>query len=119
MGKIFIYLLAAFLVFIGGYLLIFELVVPKIATLTIPRKWNRIPLGQPKNTVHAFLSEPNSSLNLIDPFVDYWAGGSKDKMYFLQIKYNLDTIATGYSIHYQLTNGFVSKNYLIDSASVN
>ena len=116
MRKVFIYLLAAFLVFIVGYLLIFEFVVPKIATLAIPWKWNRIPLRQTKDIAHNYLGEPVLQ-NKAAGFNE-WARGSKGKMYFLRIYYVSDTLAVGYSIHYQYRSFLVSKNYLVDSFSI-
>jgi hypothetical protein len=47
-----------------------------------------------------------------------WTGGSKGKMYYLRIYYVSDTIASGYSIHYQYKAWFGSRDYLIDSLSI-
>lgn len=104
------------LIMAGMKFLIFDWVVPKTASFTIPQKWRMIPLRQIKAIVHNYLGDPlpQSSTNGNEE----WANGSKGKMYFLKIYYVSDTIAAGYSIHYKYENWFSSRNYLIDSFSI-
>ncbi len=100
----------------GLYAFVFEWAVPKTASLAVPGKWNMLPLRQPKDIVHDYLGEPvlqNTGLGF-----EEWAAGSKGRKYFLKIYYVSDTIAAGYSIHYQFKNLLISKDYLIDSFSI-
>ena len=109
-------MVAVMFVVAGMYFFIFEWVVPKTASLTVPGKWNMLPLRQTKEIVHNYLGEPITQKNAAG--YDEWAGGSKGKMYFLKIYYVSDTIAAGYSIHYQYKNFLISKDYLVDSFSI-
>jgi hypothetical protein len=95
--------------------LVFDFVVPKTAAFTMPYKWKTIPLRQTKEIVRGYFGEPLPAQNALS---DKWANGSKGKMYFLQVYYINDTIASAYSIHYQYKNWFGSRDYLIDSNSL-
>ena len=116
MRKALFILIGLLVVATGLYLLLFEWVVPKAASLTVPGRWNMIPLRQTKDIVHNYLGEPfRQDAN---DGSEEWSGGSKGKMYFLRVYYVSDTLAAGYSIHYQYKNFLVSKNYLVDSFSI-
>ena len=102
----------------GIYAFLFGWVVPKTASLSVPRKWNMIPLGQSKNIVHGYLGEPAVVNELKYPRYEQWVNGSKRKLYLLRIYYASDTLAEAYTIHYQYKNYQESRNYLIDSFSI-
>lgn len=109
-------LLISILLFFGGVsTFLFGWVVPTTASFSVPRKWNRIPLRQSKNIVHGYFGQPSF---VGEPTFDQWANGSKGKMYFLRIYYASDTVAVRYSIHYQFSNNFASRDYLLDSFSI-
>jgi hypothetical protein len=116
MRKAIYILLASFIFAICIYLFVFEWVVPKTAAITIPQKWRMIPLRQAKDIVHDYFGEPLPQYNTSESEV--WANGSKGKIYFLRIHYLADTVAISYSIHYQFSNWFSSRNYLVDSSSI-
>lgn len=105
------------LVLTGFKYLIFDIVIPKTASLTVPAKWRMLPLRQSKTIVHGYLGAPVSSRNPKDSSYEEWIAGSKGKQYYLTVDY-ADTIATGYSIHYQYSNWLVKRDYLIDSFSI-
>lgn len=96
--------------------LIFDVIVPKTAAFTTPQKWKMIPLRQTKEIVHGYYGEPLPAKKADGS--EEWASGSKGKMYYLRIYYVSDTIASGYSIHYQYKAWFGSRDYLIDSLSI-
>jgi hypothetical protein len=102
----------------GLYFFILGWVVPKAATLTVPGRWNMIPLRQPRTIVRDYLGEPSVPNYSTDSLLDEWAGGSKGKMYFLKIRYAADSTAVEYSIHYKYKSWMASKDYLIDSFSI-
>lgn len=116
MRKEYYIFIASLILFAGVYFFVFEWVVPKTASFTIPQKWRMIPLRESREIVHNYFGEPLPKNNSKDG--DIWANGSKGKMYFLRIYYVSDTIALGYSIHYQYKNWFGSRDYLIDSLSI-
>lgn len=105
------------LIFSGIYWLLFGLVVPKTASLTLPRKWWNLPLRQPRSVVHDYLGEPNQRINQHDSSYEEWTSGEKTKKYFLRMDYKSDTVTVSYSIHYHYKNWLVTKDYLIDSFS--
>ncbi|MES2329855.1 MAG: hypothetical protein V4539_09650 [Bacteroidota bacterium] len=109
-------LIVILVIMVGLKFLIFDFVVPKTAAFTIPQKWKMIPLRQTREIVHGYLGDPLPEANVNG--ADKWASGSKDKMYYLRIYYVSDTIALGYSVHYQYKNWFSSRDYLIDSFSI-
>jgi len=111
-------IVALLLILWGVYAFLFGWVVPKTASVIIPRKWQMIPLRQTKDIVHDYLGEPLKGKNSPDSTGEVWADGSKGKMYYLRIHYISDTIAVGYTIHYQYKNWLMSRSYLIDSASI-
>ena len=113
-----IFVIVALIVFIGFKYLIFDIVIPKTATLTVPAKWRMLPLRQPKSIVHDYLGEPIPASDLKDSTYEEWVAGSKGKRYFLRIDYASDTIAVGYSIRYNYSNWLVDRSYLIDSFSI-
>lgn len=104
------------ILFFGIYLLLFNLVVPKTAYLTLPTKWWRIPLGQPRSIVHDYLGEPIARQNQADSTLEEWVSGSKGKKYRLRLYYYTDTAVVNYSIHYHYKNWLVERDYLIDSS---
>jgi len=111
-------IIALLLILWGVYAFLFGWVVPKTASITIPRKWQMIPLRQTKDIVHDYLGEPLPGKTSPDSAGEVWANGSKGKMYYLRIYYISDTIAVGYTIHYQYKNWLMSRSYLIDSVSI-
>ena len=106
------------IVLMGLKYLVFDIVIPKAATLTVPQKWRMLPLRQPKTIVQDYLGESIPARNPKDSTYEEWAAGSNGKRYFLRIDYASDTIAVGYSIRYHYSNWLVDKNYLIDSVSI-
>jgi hypothetical protein len=98
------------------YFFIFNWMVPKTASFTIPQKWRMIPLRQSKEIVQGYFGEPLPKDSTVT--ADEWANGSKGKMYFLKIYYVSDTIAASYSIHYQFKHWAASRNYLVDTSSI-
>jgi hypothetical protein len=109
-------ILALLLVLWGVHAFLFGWVVPKTASLTVPRRWNNLPLRQPRTLVRDYLGEP--SVPTKDSMIDQWADGSRGKMYFLRIYYAMDSVAVTFSIHYQYKNKIASRDYLIDSFSI-
>ena len=114
--KSIIILLIICVVMIIFHYLVFDLIVPKTAAFTIPQKWKMVPLRQTKEIVHGYFGEPVPGTKTGGS--EFWTGGSKGKMYYLRIYYVSDTIASGYSIHYQYNAWFGSRDYLIDSLSI-
>lgn len=116
--NIIIALVIFLLVMAGLKYLVYDIVIPKTAALTIPQKWRMLPLRQSRTIVHGFLGEPIPQKKATDSTYEEWGSGSKGKRYLLRIGFASDTVAVSYAIHYHYTNWLVDKDYLIDSASV-
>lgn len=111
--------LLSMVVILGGlYAFLFNWVVPKTASLTIPRKWQMIPLRETKNIVQDYLGEPVSREKTFDSNREEWVNGSKGKMYYLHVYYSMDTIAISYTIHYEYKNWLLARSYLLDSVTI-
>ena len=102
----------------GLHAFLFDWVVPKTASLTIPRKWQMMPLRETKNIVHDYLGEPVSATETFDSTREEWTNGSKGKMYYLHVYYSMDTIAITYTIHYAYKNWLLTRSYLLDSVTI-
>jgi hypothetical protein len=96
------------------YALCFQWLVPKTAAFAVPGKWNRVPLRESKTIAHGYLGLPADSTKEMDT----WYSGSANKQYGLRIYYIEDTVIASYSIHYRYRSWLVTKDYLIDSASI-
>jgi hypothetical protein len=84
--------------FIGGYVVVFKLIVPKTAAAFMPVKWQHIPIGQKRVTVHEYLGIPlRKKGNTYQ-----WEQKINDrKRYVLDVTYN-DTIAVKYFVAYEV-----------------
>ncbi len=85
--------------FIGGYLVMFKTVMPKVAVAFIPVKWKNIPIGEKRNIVHKYLGAPSvPNINK-----DQWQQKINDmKQYVLDVTYNKDSIAVYYNVAYEV-----------------
>ncbi len=83
---------------IGGYVVVFKLIVPKTAAAFMPVKWQNVPLGQKKSVVGEYLGIPvRKNGNSYQ-----WEQKINDrKRYVLDVTYN-DTIAIGYDVAYEV-----------------
>jgi hypothetical protein len=115
-GKSYLILIILCVAVVVFHYIIFDMIVPRTAAFTTPQKWKMVPLRQTKEIVHGYFGEPVSIIKTNGS--EEWTGGSKGKMYHLRIYYVSDTIASGYSIHYQYKAWFGSRDYLIDSISI-
>ncbi len=98
----------------GIYAFIFNWIVPKSATLTMPRKWKRIPFRQPAETAHGYFGTPARTVGNMEE----WTGGITDRRYYLRIYYGSDSTVIAYSVYYSYKSRLVSKDYLMDSISL-
>jgi hypothetical protein len=107
-------IIAVLLLLGGGYLLIFNWLVPKTAAFTVPMRWNRVPLRESKTIAHGYFGEPA----LTGPKSETWIAGTRTKEYQLHIYYVNDSVIAAYSIYYWYKSRLVLRNYLLDSASI-
>ncbi|HEY1017469.1 MAG TPA: hypothetical protein VGE25_00620 [Sediminibacterium sp.] len=96
------------------YSILYYWAIPFSASLTVPQKWKRLPLRENRFLVHGYLGPPASSGQRIDT----WQLGMKGHTHTLKMFYSKDSTAIAYTIHYQYSNIFISRNYLLDSNDI-
>lgn len=94
--------------FIGGYVAVFKLIVPKTAAAFMPVKWQNIPIGQKRNAVHEYLGAPS----VRDSNKDQWQQKINDmKRYVLDVTYSKDSVAINYNVVYEVEMfGLIQRN---------
>src|SRR5688572_12028447 len=92
---------------IGGYVVVFKLIVPKTAAAFMPVKWQHIPLGQKKTVMHEYLGTP---LRKAGNIYQWEQKIDNRKRYVLDVTYN-DTIAIKYFVAYEVkVLGFIQRS---------
>jgi hypothetical protein len=87
------------LLFIGGYIAVIKVTMPKAARAFIPVKWQNVPLGQNKKVMHEYLGEPDTVIN----GREYWEQHlSSMKKYVLDVAYRGDTASASYRVIYEV-----------------
>lgn len=90
-------------------LLVF-VIIPKTAGITLPYKWNNVPLGQPMHITRQYLGQPADTTI---PKTDGWVARRENGEYLLQLHYNSDSISTSYQLFFNYHWGFFHKQYLL------
>lgn len=109
-------LLTGLLLIAVVYLLIVDWFVPRTAIVGMPVKWRTLPLRESKEIVHNYLGAPFAKDSVLH--TESWKTGIGNKTYRLDILYYADTIMSGYSVHYHFEKFGISRDYLVDSASI-
>ena len=109
-------ILIAFILIALIYLLIIDWFVPRTAIVGMPVKWRTLPLRESKELVHNYLGEPFTKDTTLH--TESWQSGPPDKTYRLSILYFADTVMAGYSVYYHFTKFGISRDYLVDSATI-
>jgi hypothetical protein len=100
---------------IGGYVVVFKLIVPKTAAAFIPVKWKNIPLGEKRVIVHEYLGKPASR----GIGRDRWFHRLSDhKWYGLFLQYDTNMTAKKYRITYTVSWWKDSKTIEVMSDSI-
>ncbi len=85
-------------------------IIPKAAAITLPFRWNRVPLQQKRALVLQYFGTPaDSSVRLTDK----WVAPRNNGTYVLKINYSNDSIAQGYRLYYDYKWYFLEKEYLL------
>jgi hypothetical protein len=118
MQKASLVLIPLIIVLIAFYFFVFSWAIPKSALLSLPVKWRLLPVQQSNQVAHAYLGNFYQRDSIKNNVSETWLQGTKGKMYVLKLWYGMDTIVTGYSIHYQFKNVMANRDYLLDSFSL-
>ncbi len=86
-------------------------IIPKAAAITLPFRWNSIPLDQKRDFVHQYFGQPADSLS--EAFTDKWLAQRNNGQYVLKIHYTKDSISDGYKLFFNYKLSFFTKEYLL------
>jgi hypothetical protein len=84
--------------------------IPKAANLTLPYRWNRIPLGEKRDITHQFFGKPADTA----PQSDTWKAERDNGYYLLHIDFDKDSVAQQYHLYFHYKLGFFNKEYLLN-----
>jgi len=102
------YIIILFIILIGLVATVLFFVIPKAAAISLPYKWNHIPIDQKRVFVHQYLGKPEKD-NMSNG--DEYTAGRTNGTYVLTIFYNKDSVATNYNLVFNYKLGFFHKQY--------
>jgi hypothetical protein len=106
------YIIILLILLLTMFLIVVYFAIPKAASLTLPYKWNRIPLEQKQKYVHQYLGKPvdfdTSSSQLK---ADEWVATRENGKYVLTVYYDKDSVANNYTLLFNYQLGFFKKSY--------
>ena len=117
MQKASLFLIPFIIVLIAFYFFVFSWAIPKSALLSLPVKWRLLPVKQSNQVAHAYLGNYYERESITNNISETWLQCTKGRMYVLKLWYGVDTIVTGYSIHYRFKNAIANRDYLLDTFS--
>ncbi len=85
-------------------------IIPKAAAITLPYRWDNIPLRQPRSIIIQYLGKPSDSLAGL---TDTWIAKRNQSDYELRLTYTTDTVSTSYKLYFNYHLGFFHKQYLL------
>ena len=88
-------------------------IVPEAVSITLPYRWDNIPVGQKRFVVHQYLGEPaKSSSSLAEKNNEEWIVKRENGEYVLTIYYDAkDSVATDYNLVFDYRLWFFHKQY--------
>lgn len=102
------YIVILFTILIGLLIAVIFFIIPKAAAISLPYKWNRIPVDQKREIVLQYLGKPEK------PSIsagDEWLATRENGAYVLTVFYNSDSVATNYKLIFNYKLGFFHKQY--------
>jgi hypothetical protein len=85
-------------------------IIPKAASLTLPFRWNAVPVGQKQTIVRQYFGRPADTSVA---FTDKWIAARKNGEYILQVHYAADSLADGYKLLFNYRLYFFHKQYVL------
>lgn len=108
--------MAVFLLLLSaGYVLVFELIVPKASIIFAPAKWQNIPLGEKRQIIYDYIGMPGQQAKDGDTWEAHL---KKNKKYILHISYKGDSTAVSCKLSYAVKLFWIEKITLIKSDSL-
>lgn len=85
-------------------------IIPKAAALTLPFRWNSVPLEQKRALVLQYFGRPADSSVA---FMDKWVAQRDNGDYILTVHYTKDSVAEGYKLYFNYRLYFFHTQYLL------
>ena len=90
----------------------FFVVVPKVAMITLPYKWNHVPLGQKRDLAWQYFGKPVNADTLFTIFKkDEWLAKRSNGEYELTLSYGKDTTVQQYTLQFHYNLGLIHATY--------
>lgn len=88
-------------------------IVPEAVSITLPYRWDNIPVGQKRFVLHQYLGEPaKSTSSLAEKNNEEWIAKRENGEYVLTVFYNpKDSVATNYKLVFDYHLWFFHKQY--------
>lgn len=88
-------------------------IVPKVVAITLPYRWDNLPIGQKQFVLHQYLGAPLKTASLsTGSTTEEWVAKRDNGEYVLTVFYNpKDSIATNYALVFNYHLGFFHKQY--------
>ena len=102
------YIIILFAILVGLLIAVIFFIIPKAAAISLPYKWNRIPVDQKRFVVHQYLGKPEKE-NISAG--DKWFSSRENGAYVLTVFYDKDSLATNYKLVFNYKLGFFRKQY--------
>lgn len=112
------YLIAITIAAIVMACLAWFVLIPKTAALTLPYRWNHIPVGYQRFMLHQYFGHTiNGDSAYQASRTDEWIAYRTNGDYRLVVQYTKDSLSSSYEIWYRYKLGFLHKSYLLQSSS--
>jgi hypothetical protein len=85
-------------------------IIPKAAGLSLPFRWNSIPLQQKRELVLQYFGKPADSS---EAYIDQWVAQRDNGAYILKIHYDKDSLSDSYKLYYDYRLYFIHNQYLL------
>ena len=86
-------------------------VIPKAAGISLPFRWNSIPLQQKRTLVLQYFGTPADSTVAL---TDKWVAKRSNGEYVLKMRYTQDSVADSYQLYFDYKLFFFTKEYLLE-----
>lgn len=101
----------------GIYFLVYQYIIPKTATATIPNRWTNIPFEIQRSELHEYLGKPFLIDSNMQNGGDTWKAYRNNNYYHLQVIYSADSLIKQYHIDFYYNGRIIKKKYLLHEKS--
>jgi len=92
------------------FIIMVYVAVPKMAALSLPFRWDRVPLDQPRTLVRQYYGRPADTTIAL---TDEWIARRNNSEYMLRVTYDSSNTAASYKLYFNYHPWFFKKQYLL------